>query len=200
MYLRDLFGFYDQGLPRVVLAGILDFWLQSMEALVESNTMGVTGRRVEKSGIGSRARTMAGAGPKDLLYGSRGVPAACRHPGSLGPREPCQSGRRVIIVEAREERRHPPAGPTRIAGSHRAKERRHSFCEESCGKRCHLRVPAEESDELTSCGSGSETRRYRKHGSPKPSKGDVETAMEMTPSPARRMFSAPSESEGYHTC
>ena len=30
--------------------------------------MGVTGKRVEKSGIGGRARTMAGAGPTYLLY------------------------------------------------------------------------------------------------------------------------------------
>ena len=57
----------------------------------------------------------------------------------------------------------------------------------------HLRVPAEESDDPA-------TRRYRKHGSPKPFKGDAETAMEMTPSPVCRMFSAPSDSEGYHTC
>ena len=75
-----------------------------------------------------------------------------------------------------------------------------TFCEGSCGKRCHLGVPAEVSDEVTSCSSGSKTRRYRKCGSPKPSKGDAETAMEMTPSPVRRMFSAPSDSEGYHTC
>ena len=75
-----------------------------------------------------------------------------------------------------------------------------TFCEGSCGNRCHLRVPAEESDEVTSCSSGSKTRRYHKRGSPEPSKGDAETAIEMTPSPVRRMFSAPSDSEGYHTC
>ena len=51
-----------------------------------------------------------------------------------------------------------------------------------------------------SCSSGSKTRRYRKCGSPKPSKEDAETAMEMTPSPVRRMFSALSDPEGYHTC
>ena len=33
--------------------------------------MGVTEKGVEKSGIGSRARTVAGAGPTDLRYGSR---------------------------------------------------------------------------------------------------------------------------------
>ena len=30
--------------------------------------------------------------------------------------------------------------------------------------------------------------------------GNRETAMEMTPSPVRRMFSVPSDSKGYHTC
>ena len=133
--------------------------------------MGVTGKRVEKSGIGGRARTMAAAGPTDLLYGSRGVPAAYRHPGSLGPHEPCPSGPRVTIVEAREERRH----SERRAGADM--EDIVTFCEGSCGKRCHLRVPAEESDKVTSCSSGSKTRRYPKRGSPKPSKGDAETAM-----------------------
>ena len=62
--------------------------------------MGVTGKREEISGIGGRARTMAGAGSTDLLYGSRGVPAAYRHPGNLGPHEPCASGPWVTIVEA----------------------------------------------------------------------------------------------------
>ena len=156
--------------------------------------MRITGKRVEKSGMGSRARTMAGAGPTDLLYGSRGVPAAYCHPGSLGPHEPCPSGTRVTIVEAREERRHSQRRPGTDM------EDIVTFCEGSCGKRCHLRVPAEESDEVTSCSSGSKTRRYRKRGSPKPSKGDAETAIEMTPSSVRRMFSAPSDSEGYHTC
>ena len=76
-----------------------------------------------------------------------------------------------------------------------------SFCEGACCKRCHLRVPAEESDEeVTSCSSGTRAQRYRKHRSPKPSKNDGESAMEMTPSPLRGMVSAPSDSEGYHTC
>ena len=75
------------------------------------------------------------------------------------------------------------------------------FCEGVCRKRCHLRVPAEESDEgVTGCSSGSKAWRYRKGGSPKPPKKDGESAMEMTPSPVRQMFSAPSDSEGYHTC
>ena len=156
--------------------------------------MVVTEKRVEKSGIGDTARTIAGAGPTDLLYGSRGVPVAYRRPGSLNPHEPCPSGARVTIVEAREEGRH----SERRVGTEL--QDIVTFCEGSCGKRCHLRVPEEESDEVTSCGSCSETRRYRKRGSPKPSKADVETAMEMTPSPICRMFSARSHSEGYHTC
>ena len=61
--------------------------------------MGVTGEKLERLGIGGRARTMAGAGPTDLHYGSRGSPAAYRHPGSLGLHEPCQSGQRVTINE-----------------------------------------------------------------------------------------------------
>ena len=164
--------------------------------------MGVTGKRVEKSGIGGRARTMAGAAPTDLLYGSTGLPAAYRHPGSLGPDEPCPSGPRVTIgdtiressVEAREERRY----SERRMGTDM--EDIVTFCEGACQKRCHLRVPVEELNQVTSCSSGSKTRRYRKRGSPKPSKGDAETAMEMTPSPVRRMFSVASDSERYHTC
>ena len=61
--------------------------------------MGVTGNRVEISGIGGRACTMAGAGPTDLFYGSRGLLAAYRHPENLGPYEPCPSGPRVTIAE-----------------------------------------------------------------------------------------------------
>ena len=133
--------------------------------------MGVTGKRVEKSGI-----------------------AAYRHPGILGPHEPCLSAPRVTIVEAREERRHSEIR----AGVDM--EDIVTFCEGSYGERCHLRVSAEESDEVTSCSSGSKTGRYRKCGFPKPSKGNAEAVMEMTPSPLRQMFSAPSDSEGYPTC
>ena len=156
--------------------------------------MGVTGKRVEKSGIGGRAGTMAETGPTDLLYGSTGVPAAYRHLGSLGPHEPCPSGPRVTIVEAREDRRH----SERRVGTDM--EDIITLCEGSCRKRCHLRVPAEESDEETSCSSSSKTRRYRRRSSPKPSKGDAETAMEMMSSPVRQMLSASSDSGGYHTC
>ena len=85
-----------------------------MEALVRSRTVRVTGKRVEESRIGLRARKMAVAGSTDLHYDIRGLPAAYRHPGSLGPHEPCPSGLWVTIhntireslVEAREERRH----------------------------------------------------------------------------------------------
>ena len=56
-----------------------------------------------------------------------------------------------------------------------------TFCEGSCQKRCHRRLHAEESEEGTSCSSSSKTRRNCKCGSPKASKGDAETAMEMTP-------------------
>ena len=76
--------------------------------------MGVTLKKVEKSEIDCRARRIAGVGPTDLLCGSSGLPAAYRHPGSLGPHEPYLSGSRVTIddtireslVEAREERRY----------------------------------------------------------------------------------------------
>ena len=61
-----------------------------MQSLIRSKSAGVTG-----------GRGTAGAGPgRDLLYGSRGVPAAptYRRPGDLGPYEPCQSTPRVRIV------------------------------------------------------------------------------------------------------
>ena len=104
--------------------------------------MAVTGKRVERSGIGGRDRTRAGAGPTDLHYGSRGLPAAYRHLGSLGPHEPCPSGPRVTIndtiresvVEAREEGRH----SGRRVGTVDDMEDIVSFCEGVCRKRCHL--------------------------------------------------------------
>ena len=110
--------------------------------------MGVTGKKVERPEIGGRARTMAGAGPTDLHYGSRGVPAAYRHPGVLGPHEPCPSGPRVTIndtiresvVEAQKEGRHSGRG----VGTIDDMEDIVSFCEGVCRKRYHLRVPAEE--------------------------------------------------------
>ena len=60
-----------------------------MQSLIRSKSAGVTG-----------GRGTAGAGPgRDLLYGSRGVPAAptYRRPGDLGPYEPCPSTPRVRI-------------------------------------------------------------------------------------------------------
>ena len=80
---------------------------------MRSRTMGVTGKKMEKFRIGGRARTMAGVCPTDLVFGSRGLAAPYRHPGSLGPHEPYPSGPRVTMddtirespVEAREERR-----------------------------------------------------------------------------------------------
>ena len=220
------------------------------------------GKKVEKSGIGGRARTMAWAGPTNVLNGSRGLPAAYHYPGSLGPQEAFPNGPEVVIedaiqeslVEAREERKHSERrmgtgtnmedivifcegscrkhchsrvpveenGMRCSSGSNtRCYRKRGSpkpsreeakhlesrmgtgtniviFCEGSCRKHCHSRVPVEEDG--MSCNSGLNTRCYRKHGSPKPSKGDAETAMEMAPSPVRWMFSAPSHYEGYHTC
>ena len=156
--------------------------------------MRVKGMRVQKSGIGGRARTMAGAGPTDLLYGSRGVPAAYHHLWSSGPRESCASGPWVGIVQAREQIRH----SERRVGTDM--EDILTFCEGSSAKRCHLRVPAEGSDDVTSCSGGSRTGRYRKRGLPKLSRGDAKTVKGMTPSPVRRAFSALSDSEGYHTC
>ena len=167
-----------------------------------SRTMGVTAKSVERSGIGSRARNIAGIGPTDLLYGSRSLPAAYRHPGSLGPHDPCPSGPWVTnddaiqesSVEAREEREY----SERKIGTDM--EDIVTFVERKCQKTCHLRVSTEESDEITSCSSSSKTMCYRKRGSPKLFKGDAETAMEMTPSPLRRIFSAESDSEEYETC
>ena len=64
-----------------------------MQALIRSKSAGITG-----------GRGTAGAGPgRDLLYGSRGVPAAptYRRPGDLGPYEPCPStpqNKRIFTV------------------------------------------------------------------------------------------------------
>ena len=124
--------------------------------------MGVTGKKVERLGIGGRARTMAGARLTDLHYGSRGLLAAYRHPGSLGHHEPCPSGHRVTIndtiqesvVEAREDGRH--------AERRMGTDMKDIFAlfEGACQKQSHLRVHAEETDEeVTSCSIGSKARR-----------------------------------------
>ena len=65
-----------------------------MQSLIRSKSAGVTG-----------GRGTAGAGPgRDLLYGSRGLPAAPtnRRSGDLGPYEPCPSTPRVRIVDSVE--------------------------------------------------------------------------------------------------
>ena len=128
-------------------------------------------------------------GPTDFHYGSRGIPAAYRHPGTLGPHEPYPSGPRVTVndtilgsvVEDRENRKH----LARRVGTVDDMEDIVSVCERIRRKLCHLRVPAEDSDEeVRSCSTGSKARRYRKRGSPKPPKKDWESAMDMTPSPS----------------
>ena len=65
-----------------------------MQSLIRSKSAGVTG-----------GRGTAGAGPgRDLLYGSKGVPAAPTYPrpGDLGPYEPRPSKPRVRIVDSVE--------------------------------------------------------------------------------------------------
>ena len=61
-----------------------------MQSLIRSKSAGVTG-----------GRGTAGAGPgRDLLYGSRGVPAAptYRRPGDLGPYEPLKPVRTPVAI------------------------------------------------------------------------------------------------------
>ena len=167
-----------------------------MQSLIRSKSAGVTG-----------GRGTAGAGPgRDLLYGSRGLPAAPtnRRAGDLGPYEPCPSTPRVRIVDsvettpeirAIEEPRRSRAWRTPEVEARR--EVRHSgrggrdmedlvsMCERRCRKACNLRSAAEDSDEDCHSGSsGGRARRYRKRGSPKPAAGDA-GAMDTDPSPVR---------------
>ena len=149
-------------------------------------------------------RGIAGAGPgRDLLYGSRGVPAPYRRTGDLGPHEPCPRTPPVQIVEsvestpdweAREERRC--SERRALAGHGLDMEDLASMCERQCRKACNLRSAAEELEET---GSNCRARRYRKRGSPKPSA--EARAMETDPSPVRLWSAADSEghSEGYQT-
>ena len=66
VYLRDLFGFCGQGLPRVVAElWLLGFIKHGITGEVKDD--GRHGKEGQEIGIGSRARTMAGAGPTDLL-------------------------------------------------------------------------------------------------------------------------------------
>ena len=154
-----------------------------MQSLIRSKSAGVTG-----------GRGTAGAGPgRDLLYGSRGVPAAptYRRPGDLGPYEPCPSTPRVRIVDsvettpeigAIEEPRRSGARRTPEVEARREVRRSGrggldmedlvSMCERRCRKACNLRCAAEDSEETCHSGSsGGRARRYRKRGSPKPAAG-----------------------------
>ena len=122
---------------------------------------------------GNGGRGIAGAGPgRDLLYGSRGVPAPYRRTGDLGPHEPCPKTLRVQIIEsvestpvweAREEQRC--SERRALAGHGLDMEDLASMCERQCRKACNLRSAAEELEET---GSNGRARRYRKRGSPKP--------------------------------
>ena len=167
-----------------------------MQSLIRSKSAGVTG-----------GRGTAGAGPgRDLLYGSRGVPAAptYRRPGDLGPYEPCPSTPRLRILDsvettpeigAIEEPRRSRAWRTPEDEARR--EVRHSgrggrdmedlvsMCERRCRKACNLRSAAEDPDEACHSGSsGGRARRYRKRGSPKSAARDA-GAMDTYPSPVR---------------
>ena len=179
-----------------------------MQSLIRSKSAGVTG-----------GRGTAGAGPgRDLLYCSRGVPAAPtnRRPGDLGPYEPCPSTPRVRIVDsvettpeigAIEEPRRSRAWRTPEVDARG--EVRHSgrggpdmedlvsMCERRCRKACNLRSAAEDSEEAChSASSGGRARRYRKRGSPKSAARDA-GAMDTDPSPVRLWESE--HSEGYRT-
>ena len=166
-----------------------------MQTLVRSKTLGVTGY----GGGGT-----AGAGPgRDLLYGSRGVPAPYRRTGDLGPHEPSPRTPWLQIVEsvestpdweARDERRS--SERRALAGHGVDMEDLASMCERQCRKACNLRSAAEELEET---GSNGRARRYRKRGSPKPAA--EARAMETDPSLVRLWSAADSEGhfEGYRT-
>ena len=166
-----------------------------MQTLVRSKTLGVTGY----SGRGT-----AGAGPgRDLLYGSRGVPAPYRRTGDSGPHEPCPRTSWVQSVESVESTPDWEAREERICSERRALaghgldvEDLASMCERQCRKACNLRSTAEELEET---GSNGRARRYRKQVSPKPAA--EARALETDPSPVRLWSAADSEghSEGYRT-
>ena len=166
-----------------------------MQNLVRSKTIGVTG---------NGGRGTAGAGPgRDLLYGSRGVPAPYRRTGDLGPHEPCPRTPRVQIVEsvestpdleAREERGC--SGRRALVGHGLDLEDLATISERQCRKACNLRSAAEELEET---GSNGSARRYRNRGSPKPAA--EARAMETDPSLVRLWSASDSEghSDGYRT-
>ena len=180
-----------------------------MQSLIRSKSAGVTG-----------GRGTAGAGPgRELLYGSRGLPAAPtnRRPGDLGPHEPCPSTPRVRFVDSVETTPEIRAieGPRRSRAwrtpeFEARREERHSgrggrdmedlvsMCERRCRKACNLRSAAEDSDEACHSGSsGGRARRYRKRGSPKSAARDA-GAMDTDPSPVR-LWESEGHSEGYRT-
>ena len=170
-------------------------WGKIMQNLVRSKTIGVTGN-------GGRGTAGAGSG-RDLIYGSRGLPAPYRRTGDLGPYEPCPRKPQVQIVEsvestpdfeAREERRC--SGQRALVGHRLDMEDLASMCERQCRKACNLRSAAEELEET---GSNGRARRYRKRGSPKPAA--EARAMETDPSLVRLWSAADSEghSDGYRT-
>ena len=140
---------------------------------------------------------------RDLLYGSRGVPAPYRRTGDLGPHEPCTRTPRVQIVEsveltpdleALEERRC--SGRRALAGHGLHMEDLASMFERQCRKACNLRCAAEELEET---GSNGRARRYQKRGSPKPAA--EARAMERDPRLVKLWSAADSEghSDGYRT-
>ena len=163
-----------------------------MQNLVRSKTLGVTG---------NCGRGTAGAGPgRDLLYGSRGVPAPYCRTGDLGPHEPCPRTPWVQILEsveatpdwkAREERRC--SERRALAGHGLDMEDLASMCERQCRKACNLCSAAEELEET---GSNGRARRYRKRGSPRPAA--EARGMETDPSPVRLWSAA--DSEGHSDC
>ena len=148
---------------------------------------------------------MAGAGPTDLHYGSRGLPAAYRHPGTLGPHAACPRGPGVTIndtireavVEGREERRQ----SGRRVGTVDDMEDIFSFLWGSMSK-----TVSSPSTRGRIGRGGHKLQQWLKGPAllqtrfGKTVQERWKSAKEMTPSPARRMFSAPSDSEGYHTC
>ena len=143
---------------------------------------------------------MAGAGPKEFLYGNRGLPAAYHGPESLGPHEPCPSRHWVTIddiiressVEAREERRYSErrTGTDMEDIVNFVSKMSETMSSPKTRKNWTRSLVAAAGQRL--CATGKTVRQKRPGGSG--------TAIEMTPSPFCRMFSAASDSEGYPTC
>ena len=161
-----------------------------MQNLVRSKIIGVTG---------NGGRGTAGAGPgRDLLYGSRGVPAPYRRTGDLGLHQPCPRTPRVQIVESVESTPDWEAREERRCSERRALVG-HGLDEEDLASMCERQCRKEAAEELQETGSNGRARRYRKRGSPKPAA--EARAMETDPSPVRLWSAADSEghTEGYRT-